>query len=324
MSCSKEEKQTINFDALKTIIIPQGFPELPFPEDNVFTPDRWKLGKMLFYDNRLSSDNTISCASCHQQQFAFSDNQALSSGAKGRAGTRNAPTLANIAYHPYFTREGGVPTLEMQVLVPVQEHNEFDFNIVDIASKLKSDNTYQELALKAYGRNLDPYVITRAISNFERSILSGNSRYDAYIHGDKNSLTEEELTGRDLFFSDKTKCSHCHNGINFTNYQFNNNGIYSMYSDAGRNRLTGKEEDIGVFKTASLRNLGYTAPYMHNGSMPDLETVIEHYDSGGQPHINKSPLIAPLHLTSKEKRALKAFLMTLNDTSVINNKYYSN
>jgi cytochrome c peroxidase len=307
---------------LQNIVLPSHFPSINFPVENGFTPDRWILGKKLFFDKRLSIDSTISCASCHKLSYAFADNKPLTSGVFGRAGTTNSPSLANVAFHPYLTREGGLPTLEMQVLVPIQEHNEFGFNIVQIAERLKTDTTYQEMAKKAYGRALDPFTITRSISTFERSLISSNSTYDQFIEG-KTSLTTEESSGKELFFSERTNCSECHSGFNFTDYGFKNNGLYESYLNPGRYRLTQKESDLALFKTPGLRNTGFTAPYMHDGSLATLADVIEHYNSGGKPHKNKSPLIRPLGLNDKEKKALISFLKTLDDYTLISNPYFA-
>jgi cytochrome c peroxidase len=305
---------------LNQIEVPNHFPDIIFPEGNEFTSDRWSLGKKLFYDKRLSIDSSISCANCHKQNLAFADDVALSLGVFNSAGVTNAPSLANVAYHPYYTREGGLKTLEMQVLVPISEHNEFGFNIVEIVNRLKDDIAYQEMAMKSYDRSLDPYVITRSISTFERSIISGGSKYDLFKQG-KQALTAEEMAGKDLFFSDRTNCSSCHGGFNFTNYDFKNNGLYVDYLSLGRKRLTQKDEDLALFKTPSLRNAGLTAPYMHDGSLVTLASVIDHYNSGGKPHFHKSELIKPLGLTDKEKKALIAFLHTLDDQSLQNNSY---
>jgi len=149
--------------------IPEGFPSIDFPEGNEFTQARWDL---LFYDPILSVDSSISCASCHHPSIAFSDAVSFSLGVKDLLGTRNSSPLFNLAYHPYFTRKGGVPTLKMQVLVPIQEHNEFNHNIVLIAEKLADHKTYTEMAVEAYDRVPDPFVITQALANFERSLLS--------------------------------------------------------------------------------------------------------------------------------------------------------
>lgn len=323
LSCTdKDEILVPSNKILEKIAIPAHFPEINFPAENAYSAERWILGKKLFYDKRLSIDSTVSCGSCHKQSKGFADNVSLTPGVFGRAGVTNAPTLANIAYHPYYTREGGLPTLEMQVLVPISEHNEFGFNIVEIEQRLKADSVYQEMALKAYGRALDPFVITRSISTYERSIISGNSKYDDYTLG-KALLSKEEMLGKVLFFSVKTNCSQCHSGFNFTNYEFKNNGLYEIYSHPGRFRLTQKESDVAMFKTPSLRNVGFTSPYMHDGSITTLENVVDHYNNGGKTHTHKSELIKPLGLTSIEKKALVAFLHTLDDNELLTNPFLS-
>ncbi|MDP2174802.1 MAG: cytochrome c peroxidase [Bacteroidota bacterium] len=310
-----------NAQELNAIVIPEGFPEIEFPEDNVFTPERWQLGKLLFYDNRLSSNNSINCGSCHLIEKAFSDNKAFSHGVENRLGTRNSPTLANVAYHPYFTREGGVKTLESQILVPIQEHNEFDFNIIEISKRLSTDSNYQLMSHKAYGRKLDYYVITRAIANFERSIISGNSRFDQWRYQNKKHVLKDiEFKGMQLFYSSKTHCSECHSGFDFTNYKFANNGLYNTYSDIGRKRLTQHDSDLSVFKIPTLRNIEFTAPYMHDGSIKTLQEVVDHYNAGGKSHPNKSAKIKPLNLSDDEKQQLLSFLKTLSDESFIHNQ----
>lgn len=307
-----------------TMAIPVGFPSIALTEGNEYTKVRWELGKRLFYDPIMSKQNTISCASCHHAQNAFSDTVALSLGDNSLQGKSNAPTLTNIAYHPYFTRAGGVPTLEMQILVPIQEHDEFNTNILDIVEKLKQDPSYISQIKTAYNREPDPYVITRAIANFERSLISGNSRYDQYFFQGKKTLTPTELNGLQLFTSAKTNCSQCHGGFNFSNYAFENNGLYINYADSGRMRLTQLESDRARFKVPTLRNIAVTKPYMHDGSINTLEDVIEHYNSGGKAHPHKSLLIKPLGLTTQEKNELLAFLHTLTDTQFLNNKKFRN
>jgi cytochrome c peroxidase len=305
------------------IEVPNGFPEIQFPEDNSFTKERWELGKKLFFDPILSVDSTKSCNSCHKQEFAFADNVAVSNGVKNRPGTRNSPSLANVAYHPYYTREGGVPTLEMQVLVPIQEHNEFAFNILLAQERLQRIPDYVELSKKAYDREPDYFVITRALATFERSLISGYSAYDEYKFGqNENALSRKEKAGMELFFSERVGCMNCHSGINFTNYAFENNGLYKEYADEGRRRLTGKEEDYGLFKVPSLRNVEFTAPYMHDGSIETLEEVIEHYNGGGEDFVNKSEFVKPLSLTQKEKDQLLTFLNALSDYNFIKQKAF--
>ncbi len=307
----------------KIMEIPTHFPAIEFPDDNAYTPERWALGKKLFYDVVMSVDSSVSCASCHQQSLAFADDVKTSIGAFGREGTRNAPSLANVAYQPYLTREGGVPSLEMQVLVPIQEHDEFDFNIVLIADRLATDPDYIRMAEEAYNRQPDPYVISYALANFERSLISGNSAYDQYIlNHNTNRFDASALRGMELFFSEKTQCSECHSGIDFTNYAFENNGLYMQYEDEGRRKLTGNEEDEAKFKVPGLRNIALTAPYMHDGSLSDLSDVIEHYDSGLKNHPNKNPILELLELTDEEKSDLIRFLESLTDEIFISNPIF--
>lgn len=303
--------------------LPGPFASLNFPEDNVFTQDRWTLGKKLFYDNVLSIDSSLSCASCHKPELSFGDDVAFSKGVKDRDGVRNSPSLANIAFHPYYTREGGVPTLEQQVLVPLQEHNEFDFNIVLAGERLMLDSTYVTMSQAAYDRTPDYYVITRAIANFERSLISNSSYFDQYHYeGQEDALTDAQKRGLGLFYSEKTNCFKCHGGPNFTNYSFENNGLYEDYSDQGRRRLTDLDSDEGLFKVPSLRNVEVTGPFMHDGSMITLSEVIDHYNSGGENHPNKSSIIRPLHLTTQEKKDLVAFLLSLTDEKFLTDKQF--
>ena len=293
---------------------PNHFPEVKHPEGNEFTQTRWALGKALFFDKALSIDSSVSCASCHNPAHAFSGTNKTETGVFGRGGTRNAPTLANVGYHASFTREGGIATLEQQVLVPIQEHNEFGFNIIPLTERLDSNPVYHKMSMEAYGRPVDAYTLVRAIACYERTLVSGWSAYDDYsFNGDENALGRIEKAGLELFKSDRLACSSCHSGLFFTNDSFANNGLYSNYTDDGRKRLTGRTEDDGVFKIPSLRNVALTGPYMHDGSLETLEDVIEHYDKGGNNHANKSNLIKPLNLTVAEKQSLIAFLNTLTD-----------
>lgn len=302
---------------------PDHFPEMEYPEDNPFSIKKFELGKALFYDTRLSRDNSISCGSCHQPAFGFGDQVPLSVGVENREGFRNAPSLINIGYHPYFLREGGVASLEAQILVPIQEHVEFDFNILLIEELLAQDSSYQRMSQEAYNRPFDYYVLTRAIATFERALVGGNSLYDFYEQGMEIAMTEQAVQGMNLFFSEQTKCSNCHGGFNFTNYALENNGLYESYADEGLHRLTLNEEDRGKFKVPSLRNLGLTAPYMHDGSLTSLEEVIEHYNQGGKDHPNKNAFIQPLGLTETEKAALIEFLQNyLTDWDMVSNPIF--
>ena len=300
------------------IQIPMGFPAIQYPMGNEPTAERWELGRKLFYDPLMSRDFKVSCASCHAPHLAFSDSVPLSPGAAGAAGKRNAPSLTNVAYHPYFTRDGGVPSLEMHILVPIQEHNEFDMNILEIAERMALDSSYRHMSRAAYNREPDYYVITRALANFQRSFISGNSPYDRFaFQGDKRALNEIEKAGMDLFFSERAKCSSCHGGFNFTDYGFENNGLYVQYADSGRIRFSELDADRDRFKVPSLRNLSYTAPYMHDGSINTLEEVIDHYSEGIMNNANLSDDLVPLHFTDKEKKYLLAFLQSLNDADFV-------
>ena len=313
ISCGKERANQNQFFQLD---IPQGFPDPIIPEDNQLTYERIELGKRLFYDPILSKDETISCESCHNQEYAVADNVAISAGVEDRLGFRNSMSLANITYHDALMREGGVPTLEMQVLVPIQDHNEMDFNILSVAERLNLDSTYVNASIKAYNRIPDAFVITRALASFQRTMLSGDSDYD------RNLLNEKEENGKELFFSDELACSSCHGTFLFTNQNIENNGLYEVYEDSGKYRLTHLQDDIGKFKVPSLRNIEITAPYMHNGSISTLEEVIEHYASGGNNHFNKSELITGFSITDDEKDNLINFLKSLTDNNFTNNSFF--
>ncbi|MFT6002719.1 MAG: cytochrome c peroxidase [Flavobacteriales bacterium] len=292
------------------------FPEIVNPKHNRPTKERVELGQKLFFDPILSIDSSLSCASCHKPNLAFSDDVAFSPGVYNRAGVRNAPSLANIGYHPYFLREGSIKTIEMQVLVPIQEENEFAHNIVDIAEQMKKNPEYVKMSKEAYGKSPDPYVITRALAAYERTLVSKNSKFDKFINGEI-PLTKEEKQGFDLFMSNKTNCSSCHGGFNFTQYKITNNGLYENYKDEGRMRATKNNKDLALFKTPSLRNIELTAPYMHDGSLTTLEEVVEHYNTGGKNHIHKDSLIVPLNLNKNQKLDLVSFLKTLTDFSFV-------
>lgn len=302
-----------------------GFPAIPFPDSNTFTIEKWQLGKKLFYDKMLSIDYSTSCASCHNVAIAFSDNTAMSIGANKLSGRRNAPTLTNVAYQPYYTKEGGLPTLEQQILVPIQEHDELNFNIVEIAKRMSTIPEYVAMSRAVFDRAPDAYVITRALATFERTLVSGNSGYDKYLYqNDTTHFNSSAKRGKELFFSNRTNCGSCHNGFNFTSYAIENNGLYDVYKDVGRERFTGQPGDNGKFKIPTLRNIALTAPYMHDGSLKTLEDVIEHYNSGGKNHPNKSQLIRPLKLAERDKKDLLAFLKTLTDYEFVNKKEFYN
>ncbi|MDA7803984.1 c-type cytochrome [Crocinitomix sp.] len=300
------------------LVIPKGFPEPVIPENNQLTTARIELGRQLFYDPILSIDSSISCASCHHQSLGFADNKVISPGVDGRLATRNAPTLANVAYNPTFLFDGYLETLEMQILVPIQEHAEFNHNIVEIAKVLKRDTHYVQMSLQAYDRMPDHFVITRSISAFERTLISGNSIYDQEVNQGKKVMSKSQKRGMNLFLNE-LHCTKCHGGFNFTNFSTQNNGLYEVYADSGRMRATKLEIDRAMFKVPTLRNIALTAPYMHDGSLANLDAVIRHYEKGGVHHKNKNPIIQPFKLSNRERTDLIHFLESLTDESFIEN-----
>lgn len=310
LSCGNKVRQT---QAPYNLQVPDGFPEMPIPEHNLLTEEKVELGKRLFFDPILSADSTISCASCHLPELAFADHQSKAVGIHGKTGMRNSPTLLNIGYAPYLFMEGKVPDLETQVIAPVQHEEEMGLNLRDLLKRLEKHPYYKNQFQRAFGEMPTPGNFVRALACFERTLLSGNSPYDQYIHGDSTALTEEQKWGMSLFFSDRLACSQCHGGFNFTNYGFENIGLYERYEDPGLKRATALPEDEGKFKVPTLRNIAITYPYMHDGSIPTLDSVVQFYNMGGRNHPNQNKLIKPLYLNEKEKKALVAFLSSLTD-----------
>lgn len=305
--------------------IPKGFPTPIIPENNQLNNSRVELGRRLFFDKILSRDSSVSCASCHKPELAFTDGKKLGVGIRDQKVSRNSPTLTNVVYNPYFLMDGGVPTLEQQIIVPVQEHKEFDFHFALIAQRMQKDSAYVKSSKKAYNRKPDAFVITRAISAFERTLISGNSNYDKFEYqGNSKALSNSQKRGKDLFFSDKLKCSECHTGFNFTDYSFQNNGLYLNYLDSGRMRLTSLESDRDLFKVPTLRNIELTAPYMHDGNFTTLELVIKHYETGGKDNPQKSNKIKGFKLKESEREDLVHFLESLTDSTFITNTSLSN
>lgn len=296
--------------------LPAGFPDPPIPADNQLTVKRVELGKLLFFDKGLSIDSSVSCASCHFPELAFSDNKPLSFGVENRPGFRNSPPLFNLAWHNRFFKDGGVPTLELQVIAPVEEVSEMDHPFPAAIDRMATNPIYQQLAEIAYDRPFDGFVLTRAISAYERTLISGNSRYDQYKNGAANALSASEKRGMELFFN-QLHCTSCHSGFDFADYDFKNNGLYEVYADSGRTRVTLDPADRGKFKTPSLRNVELTGPYMHDGSLATLEQVVAHYNSGGSNHPAKAAQLVPLNLTNEEQQDLVNFLKSLTDETFV-------
>lgn len=306
------EKPTL----VKSLLSQPGL-EVPFPQDNPITAEKIAFGKSLFFDKRLSHNNQISCASCHKPHQAFTDGLEKSRGVNGAVAMRNAPSLFNSSFFKSYMYDGEVKTLEEQVLVPIQDHLEMGSSMKEVLQKLSKDPEYKRLAKTVFNRELDAYVITRAISTYERSLLSRNSKFDRYRAGEKDALNPNERAGW-LLFSRKLYCTKCHSGPDFTNYAVVSNGLYKDYgTDQGRYRINGLEKEKGTFKVPGLRNVSLTAPYMHDGSMLTLKDVIMHYAKGGVSFSNKSNIIKPFRLNNLEISQLESFLRTLTDTSSV-------
>ncbi len=320
ISCEKD-KLIIEEPETYVLNIPAGFSLPNIPGDNPLTTAKIALGKKLFYEKALSVDSTISCGSCHKQAYAFSDNIAISAGVENRLGFRNAPSLANIAWAPEMLMDGGNPTIETQVYVPIETHFEMDFNMVLLVNRLSADQEYVNAFIDVFGRGPDPFGITRALAAFERTIVSGNSKFDSYFYqGNTSALNASEVNGMNLFFSPTLNCSGCHSGYLFTDYTYQNNGFFADYSnDSGRARISLLQEDVGKFKVPSLRNVALTAPYMHNGEVASLNQIIDSYESGASGHENQSDLIQPFTLTITEQQDLINFLLSLTDYDLLNN-----
>jgi len=293
--------------------------QIPTPENNPMSEEKVALGRALFFDKRLSIDESISCASCHKPNYAFTDQKSVSTGVEGRKVQRNAPSLLNAAFLQTAMFDAHLASLEVQVLVPIQEHTEMDIPMNELLKRLRKIEKYQQAAKAIFNRDFDAYVLTRSIAAFERSLISMNSRFDQFQQGKKSALTKEEQRGWNLF-SNQLYCTKCHPAPYFTTFVAENNGLYVDYGeDKGRFRIHGDSADIGKFKVPSLRNIELTFPYMHDGSFKDLDKVLKHYSNGGVGHPNQNKVIQPFLLSEKDKKAIKAFLFSLTDTSYMVN-----
>ena len=320
VACSRKDELPV--PELSLIQIPKGFPELPESILNGLNDERIALGKRLFYDVRLSVDNSISCGSCHRADQAFAENVDLSSGVSGRKGFRNAQALFNLAWKPHFFRDGGVDLLKLAALNPIQNNDEMGSSINAVVAKLQTDAAYASKFKLAYSDTVSATHILHALTCFQASLISGNSRYDQWKNGSVEALSAAELRGKDLFFSERSNCSSCHAGFNFDSPDFKCNGFFESYPDSGRQRITMKISDKGFFAVPSLRNAALTAPYMHNGSVATLEEVVQRYVQGGSGFLNQDPRIKPLDLSAAEVSDLVAFLHSLSDATFINNTHH--
>lgn len=342
--------------------LPANFPTPRVPADNPMSEAKVELGRFLFYDRRLSGNGTQACASCHHQDKAFTDGRALAKGSTGEMHPRNSQGLANVVYNTTLTwANPSLLSLEAQMQVPLfseapVELGLNDSNVNEVLNRVKTDARYTDLFKAAFPGADQPVTwgnVTRAIAAFQRTLISGNSRYDQFLQN-KAQLTATEQRGLALFNSEKAECFHCHSGFNFndqvvhastqvTDTPFHNTGLYNIggtgnfpAGNQGLFEITERLADRGKFRAQSLRNVEVTAPYMHDGSMATLEEVLDFYAAGGRnitsgPHAgdgrlnpNKSDLISRIDLTAQDKADLVAFLKTLTDHDFLTNPKLAN
>jgi len=294
--------------------IPLGLQPIPWPKDNPYSPEKWDLGRALYYDTRLSADNTVSCASCHSPKMGFTDQMPNSAGILGQRGDRSAPTVINRAYALAQFWDGRAKSLEEQAVGPIQNPIEMGHTHPAVVEKLTSIAGYRAMFKAAFGsEEFDIAHVGKAIATFERTVLSGNAPYDKYKAGNKKALNASQVRGLDVFVN-KAKCDQCHEGINFTLNAYHNLGVgaTAANADGGRQKFSGKDEDWGAFKTPTLRDIANTAPYMHDGSLKTLEEVVDYYDKGGTPNKNLDERMKPLKLTAQDKKDLVEFMKSLS------------
>lgn len=300
------------------LIVPAGFPPVHKPvHDNWPTKYGVELGKKLFNEKKLSGNNTVSCASCHQQDKAFTDAHAQAVGIYGRVGIRNTPPLQNLAFIKHYNWDGNIRKLENQPLVPIITHEEMNSSIVDAMNKIKTDSTYKILFKKAFGNDsITPARIYRSIVQYEYTLVSANSKYDKIQRNEGQAFRIKEARGYQIF---KSKCAYCHSGVLFTDQSFRNIGfpLNPDIAEAGRARITGITDDYMRFRTPSLRNIAHTAPYGSFGQFASLKELLDYLDKGVIDAPNLDPILKQngnrIPLTELEKEQLIDFLHTLSD-----------
>jgi cytochrome c peroxidase len=295
-----------------------GLIPIPWPADNPYSPAKVELGRLLYFDKRLSADNSVSCATCHAPEKGFTDGAPVSTGIRGQKGGRSAPTVINRAYSLAQFWDGRAPTLEDQAKGPIANPLEMDNTHDAMAAKLSGVQDYRPLFQKAFGSpDITIDAVAKAIATFERTLLSGNSAYDRYKTGKKSAMTRAQIRGMDIYFN-KAKCDQCHEGVNFTANAYANLGIGTdkPQPDTGRYEVTKDPLDWGKFKTPTLRDISKTGPYMHDGSLKTLEEVVDFYDKGGIPNKNLDEKIKKLNLTVEQKRDLVEFLKALDGAPI--------
>ena len=291
------------------IEVPTGLKALPKVKDNVATEAKIELGKQLYFDKRLSSDNSMSCATCHDPKKGWSNGEPTAKGVKGERGGRSAPTIINSAYQRFQFWDGRAGSLEEQALGPIANPIEMNLPIEEAVKKIAAIDGYREQFEKVFGEEVTEENLAKAIAAFERTVLSGNAPYDRFKSGDESALSDQAQVGMKLFFG-KANCSGCHVAPNFTDNGFHNLGVgFSKESpDVGRESISKLEGDRGAFKTPTLREIAKTAPYMHDGSLATLEDVVEFYAKGANANEYLDEEIYELKLNDEQKAALVAFL----------------
>lgn len=278
-----------------------------------------ELGELLFFDNKLSLDESINCATCHIPEYAFADTMPLSIGVDGRLGKRNTPSSMNMASRSIFFYDGRAATLEDQAIFPIEDHLEMSIPIEAVIERLKKDSNYVKWFNTIYKEEITKENLAFSIAEYERSLETSNTPFDRYMGDDDNALTESQIRGHQIFLSQKSKCFTCHFGPDFTGDEFRNIGLYDelRYKDKGRFNVTNDKNDLGKFKVPGLRNVAITAPYMHDGSFKTLKEVLAFYnnpyDFVEHPINLDSIMIEPLGLTDQELVDLENFLISLTD-----------
>lgn len=321
--CDKQSSSTVDKPkpgegspkALMVVKVPLGLGELPVPADNPMTEAKVELGKMLYFDKRLSKDGTISCATCHDPKMGWAEHRASSEGIGKQVGDRNSPTVINAAYMPEQFWDGRAASLEEQALGPIENPIEMGHTLDELVKNLAGIPEYQKRFQDVFGTEVNADGIAKAIAAFERTILSGNSPYDKYMAGDKAAMTEQQIRGMELF-NGKAECGTCHAPPVFSNGKYYNAGIGTGKPDAdpGRKKHTNKDVDEGKFRVPHLRNVDETAPYFHDGSVATLEEAVRIMATGGIDNPNLSPIFKGLKeaaLTDAEIADITAFVLAL-------------
>lgn len=302
--------------------------EIPAPKDNPFSTQKAELGKKLFLDPRLSKSNQIACASCHDPDLAYGDGKRVSHGHDRQTGKRNAPNITMAAFGVEKFWDGRAKDLETQALMPIQDPVEMAIHPEIVAEKLNNIQEYKDAFKQVFNTDIiTTELIAKAIATYERTLFTSvqNTRFERFLNGNANALDEEEVWGFHVFRT-KAKCMTCHHGPELSDHKYHNLGLtyyQRHYEDLGRYNVTGNPKDIGTFKTPTLRRIGKSEPYMHNGLFPSLRGVLNAYNFGmfhprpteaqkDDPLYPKtSPLVQPINLSKEELDALEAFLLTL-------------